>query len=65
MFIDDVHYHDVLVLYQSENPEKVKELGLECLCCTSIICPNNWYPNKTLSDLVNQYLNYKNIFEND
>ncbi len=32
----------------------------ECLCCNSILCPNNWSPTKHICDIMTEY---NNIYE--
>jgi hypothetical protein len=29
----------------------------ECLCCISILCPNNWSPIHNIKDIINEYNN--------
>jgi hypothetical protein len=35
--------------------------GLQCLCCDSVLCANNWGPAITLYKIVNQIEEYKKI----
>ena len=46
----------------------------DCLCCTSILCDNNWQPTKSLmhifieyketKEIINNYLNYSYVYNN-
>ena len=40
--------------------------GMDCLCCSSSLCPSNWMPGITLDQIVRELENYKatkyNIF---
>jgi hypothetical protein len=38
--------------------------GLECLCCESLLCKNNWSPALTLHNIIIQLEEYKNIKRN-
>lgn len=34
--------------------------GLDCLCCHSFLCKNNWSPSVTMERVINQMEEYKN-----
>lgn len=38
--------------------------GLECLCCDSYLCKDNWNPSVTLSQIITQVEEYKVIKKN-
>lgn len=38
--------------------------GLDCLCCNSMLCKNNWAPALTLDKVINQLEEYKTIKHN-
>ena len=33
--------------------------GLDCLCCNSYVCKNNWSPSVTMEVMINQIKQYK------
>lgn len=35
--------------------------GMDCLCCSSYLCPTNWTPGITLDKIVTELENYKTI----
>ena len=37
--------------------------GIQCLCCSSVICQNNWNVHSTLHDIVDEYIKLKKISE--
>ena len=32
--------------------------NIRCLCCISILCPNNWYISNSFTDILNEYENF-------
>lgn len=46
--IDEITY---LNNYSSKILKKIH--GIDCLCCSSILCNNNWYPGLTIQDILN------------
>lgn len=38
--------------------------GKDCMCCTSVLCPDNWCPIKTLLDVYQEYLFIRESFTN-
>lgn len=40
----------------------IKYVGeIECMCCNTYLCPNNWNPALTFDKIINQINHYKNI----
>jgi hypothetical protein len=35
--------------------------GIDCFCCNSLLCKNNWAPAVTLEKVINQFEEYKTI----
>lgn len=48
---------------RSERFKKVLKYvsGLECMCCDSYLCKDNWSPGITMDIVISQIENYKNI----
>lgn len=40
-----------------------KYTGIECFCCETIICGNNWTPSFTFTDILNDINKYRNTRE--
>lgn len=34
--------------------------GIECFCCDSLLCKNNWSPRNTMKDIIEETERYKN-----
>ena len=49
------------VLLKTEKYKKLLKYvsGLECLCCNSYLCNNNWNPSITFDKIINQIEGYK------
>jgi hypothetical protein len=37
----------------------IKYSGIECFCCETILCNNNWSPQFTLKDIINDIYKYR------
>lgn len=55
-------YLNELQYSNSLNKQIKKMLNIECLCCESLLCPNNWKPSKKIIDIVRQYLYFNSLF---
>ena len=42
----------------------VKRLNICCLCCTSLLCRNNWNPVHGLIDIIEEYIERKDLIYN-
>jgi hypothetical protein len=63
MSIRGVNYNEYLARLQSDNDEYIKnKLNIECLCCSSLLCPNNWRPGIKITDVINQYIKFRDLF---
>ena len=52
-----VNGHNYLRLLQIVEQWKLKYIDSRCLCCSSLLCINNWSPHKTISDLLSEVCN--------
>jgi hypothetical protein len=51
-----------LLCYSNKYLEKVLETKkIKCLCCSTMLCANNWSPSKTLLKLLHEYFNNKDM----
>ena len=58
-------YENVYKLTSQRQMNYLKILtNLECLCCTSILCSNNWNITLNFIDIINEINNYKKIKRN-
>lgn len=59
--INDIDYLNKLCYSNKylENVLKTKEI--KCLCCSTMLCPNNWSPSKDLLKLMQEYFNNKDM----
>lgn len=44
--------------------EELMKKGINCLCCESNLCYNNWRPGTTLYNLIDEYKERKNLIMN-
>jgi len=55
VFINDVHYN---IIKKRMNPKGVAYLqkykGIECVCCSSILCASNWTPAIRIPYIINE-----------
>ena len=59
-FVDELNE----LTYQEGNCilcDKEKCSGCLCMCCSTIICRNNWYPQRKIIDIINECKKYINI----
>ena len=56
MHIDKTSYSDFLKIENPKYKDILKQLtGTDCLCCSSISCPDNWTVSYTLSKLIYEF----------
>ena len=60
-FINNVDYRDMLQVGIPYIQTSLKKMGINCLCCESILCANFWNPTKKIIDIINEYENNKKI----
>ena len=51
--INDIHmskYHKYIIA----NKKYIRELKNECICCTSLLCSNNWRVSNNLNNLIDE-----------
>jgi len=41
-----------------------KNFGIDCLCCESLTCNENWSPKQTLNSIIDEIKHYKKIKKN-
>lgn len=57
LFINDIPYIKMLKIKLKE----LKEINIECLCCKSVTCTNNWRPSLKVDDIIEEYFKNKKI----
>jgi hypothetical protein len=68
IMVDQVDYSRILVTSDARmKPYFQKYTGTNCLCCASIVCPDNWTPATRLANIINEaefniHLKYKILF---
>ena len=61
MYVNNLEYYKLLFELQSSKADKLKELNEICLCCKSILCPNNWKPAYKIINIVEEYDSFKSM----
>ena len=61
LFINNMHYRDMLHMQIPYIQDKLNKMGIYCLCCKSILCPNFWNPAKKILDILNEFDENKNL----
>ena len=62
IFFNNNSYKQLLISktsYEIINLKKLK--GIDCFCCQSITCQNNWSPGNTLTDIIDEIKYFKKI----
>ena len=66
MYIGKTNYINTLSISDknilSEINKKL-EKKIKCLCCSTILCPNNWFPSNNILNIVDEYFYYKKIIQ--
>lgn len=68
IMVDGVDYSRILVTSDPRmKPYLQKYTGTNCLCCSSLVCPDNWTPATRLTSIINEaefniHLKYKILF---
>ena len=55
-----INYNDISNKY---NEYLKKYFNIECLCCSSILCENNWLISYKFTDISKEYENFMNIIK--
>jgi hypothetical protein len=65
VYYKNVTYENVYKMSSQREINHLKILtNLECLCCSSILCSNNWNITLNFIDIINEINNYKKIKRN-
>jgi hypothetical protein len=59
LFINDISYIKILRLKTKD----LKDMKIDCLCCKSLTCPNNWAPSKKVNDIIEEFFDNKKIIK--
>ena len=60
LFIGNSKYLNMLRIKLPE----LKAKGIDCLCCKSLTCVNNWKPSKRIIDILDEFFNNKKLIKN-
>ena len=62
LFINGIHHNDFFNLKSERFRKLIKYVSnIDCLCCNSYLCYNNWAPAITFSNIIDQINDYKTI----
>lgn len=62
IFFNGIDYKQILSIRELRISNYLKKYyGLDCLCCSSIICINNWIPTSNISHIINDINNTRRI----
>ena len=54
LFVNKINYRDILKITEPKIKKYLlKYYGLGCLCCSSLMCANNWMPTNYLCHIIN------------
>ena len=56
-----INGHNYMRLLQIAEQWKLKYINTRCLCCSSLLCIDNWSPNKNISDILTEVCNNLNL----
>ena len=56
-----VNYQPVVYHYLGNRSMIRKYFNIQCICCESITCPNNWKPMLNMENIIDEYNTYKPI----
>ena len=65
VFFNGHRYNDFLrskTLYENNNLKR--RTGIDCFCCSSVTCQNNWNPVTFITKIINEINYFKNIRRN-
>jgi ubiquitin-protein ligase len=62
LFINGIHHTDFFNLKTERFRKIIKYVAnIDCLCCNSYLCYNNWAPSVTFKHIIDQINDYKTI----
>ena len=68
VFINDKNYRNLLCIKEqhivNEIKNEIKNDNKKCLCCTTVLCQQNWNPVKNILYIMNEYKTIRNIILN-
>lgn len=53
-----ITFHHDKILSEKFRGSLIKYTGIECFCCETILCSNNWCPHFTLKDIIDDINKY-------
>ena len=56
-----VNYQPIIYYHLGNKRIIRKYFDIQCICCTSITCPENWAPCRTLEHIMEEYCRFKFI----
>tara|TARA_B110001469_G_C9437170_1_gene221727 strand:+ start:215 stop:664 length:450 start_codon:yes stop_codon:yes gene_type:complete len=59
LFINDISYLKILRFKTKE----LKDMKIDCLCCKSLTCTNNWAPSKKVNDIIEEFFYNRKIIK--
>ena len=64
VFINDKNYRNLLCIKEQHIVNEIKKDNIQCLCCTTVLCQQNWNPVKNILYIMNEYKTNRNIILN-
>ena len=61
VFVNDRNYINLLATVPLYVQEELRNIGIHCLCCKSIICAARWNPAIKLIDIIDEYFDNKKL----
>lgn len=62
LYINHINYFDILKVHDEQSRTIIKnDYDMDCLCCSTILCYNNWSPAIKLDFIIDEYIRFKNI----
>lgn len=62
VFLNNHKYKSLLASKTSYEITYLKKLkGIDCFCCSSLTCSNNWAPSSKLNDIINEIKYFKKM----
>lgn len=60
-----INYKSYFYFYRTTNEYVINAIqqyiGSNCMCCKSIVCPNNWSPANSLTNIIEEHKYFRNI----
>ena len=61
LYINEKLYNNMLSLQDIFIKGELRKMDIECLCCKSKLCYNNWSPSYKLVEIIDEYMENRNI----